>query len=151
MPASQRAAPSEALINNTAIVTPDAQKIPHITTPNKVEPKWRKSNRTIEMINEMIINPSNTRAARLPTSSYSDTIPAFRQPSMILIASVSAVNTATRPCHNDTIDCFNHTCTCCAKQSNAAGADATHASCCTAGTTRSRNTARAGSSKRSTA
>ena len=42
---------------------------------------------------------------------------------------VCTVNTATRPCHNDTIDCFNHTCTCCAKQSNAAGADATHASC----------------------
>ena len=38
MPASQRAAPSEAFISNTAIVTPDAQKIPHITTPTKVEP-----------------------------------------------------------------------------------------------------------------
>ncbi len=27
------------------------------------------------MIKEMIINPSSTRAARLPTSSYNDTIP----------------------------------------------------------------------------
>jgi len=52
------------LINNTAIVTPDAQKMPHMTTPSRVDPKWRKSNRMIEMINEMIINPNSTIAAR---------------------------------------------------------------------------------------
>ena len=64
MPASQRAAPSEALISNTAIVAPpDAQNSPHITTPSKVEPNWRKSNRTIEMINEVIISPSSTSGA----------------------------------------------------------------------------------------
>ena len=63
MPASQRAAPSEALINNTAIVTPDAQNIPHITTPSRVVPNWRKSNRTIEMINDDDHQPQQHQAA----------------------------------------------------------------------------------------
>jgi len=104
-----------------------------------------------ETIREVSIRPSSAVAPSPPMSLYKETTPALRHPSTRPMTLVSEISVARSPCHRLIIDCFSHTWTCCARQSNAAGLDATHASCCESGTTLSRNSRRAGSSSLSRA
>ena len=113
----------------TAITAPPDQNSPHTTIPTSTLPDWRKSNRIAEMTNDVNTIPSSSVTPSDPMSLYRDTRPGLRHPSKIAIAAVSAVAAVINPDHKLVIDCFNHTCTCCAKQSNAAGVDVTQASC----------------------